>query len=101
MSLWILNTVGFYFCVATLVAAMSAARAVAGLTLAMSRYWKLTIVIPISVAIFAFVWVLDEGWGTYLEGAEGVLITMFFVFAFCGLLMTDLWLTKRADNYLG
>ena len=93
--------VSFYVGVTALIATISIATNVANLP--GTRYWKW--IYTIAFMVFAFALVATE-FGTLIffleEGtADWAVIVPLLLLTSTGLVMADIWLHKRADNYLG
>ena len=95
--------VSFYLGVTAAIAAISIATNIANLSGSRARYWKW--IYTMAFMIFAFALVGTE-LGTLVffleEGtADWAVIVPVLLLTSVGLVMADIWLHQRADNYLG
>ena len=97
------HILSLYLAAATLITAIAIAIKPTNLSASVSRYWKW---VPAAVVvIFLFFWVnsADMGILFFLEKGQPnwALTLAFLLFLSIGFVLVDIWLHRRADNYLG
>ena len=97
-------TIAFFLTFVTLIASISVVISIFNLPVFRNRKWIYSI-LTVSLVVLISTWVHHNDWDAVLNAIVGrgemLPIILFLLFSSAGLVLGDIWLRNRSDNYLG
>jgi hypothetical protein len=97
-------TIAFFLTIVTLIASISVVMSIFKLPVFRNRKWIYSI-LTVSLVVLISTWVHHNDWDAVLNAIVGrgemLPVILFLAFSSAGLVLGDIWLRNRSDNYLG